>query len=348
MANIKTYMGIQTYMVETDDIEAIPNYICQDLEINDVIVEIKNGKKYVYRVSLKDSDNMHFVNTEISQLIEVIYTKSDNVWAYNKTTTTEIGSVEPTDVVNIVNDAIEDGDVSVDSKLTISGAFILTNEQIEALKVGDSVVHISGSQTEHYMVSYRTDVALMLYGLTGTGKRYHRFVKNGQDWTHESSGSISYNTGKWVHFPDVVVMGANGSSFSLYSYQWDGDLNEYYGALNDRLQNLASMLSAEIPEVVDNDTANQAFVILVPYLNAIGFTNYKAILNLLVFVYATDHTRQLFGSIYESGIYHDLFSDGDETILFNAGGNWCGFTDLQLITELNNETTTLSSIQLTW
>ena len=88
----KVFNSIFPLVVETDDVENLTNVILKDLEVNDVIIEAneENGKN-AYKIIYKNDEEMRFSAVDETSVKVVIYTKSNGVWSYSETKTTELG-----------------------------------------------------------------------------------------------------------------------------------------------------------------------------------------------------------------------------------------------------------------
>lgn len=89
---LKIYTGITQLKVKTDNLETLPNNICEDLSVGDVVILVDGGEEYTYVVSFKlDKDTLCFTNTNAEEVEEVSYGYGESGWEYDKTTTTPLG-----------------------------------------------------------------------------------------------------------------------------------------------------------------------------------------------------------------------------------------------------------------
>jgi hypothetical protein len=93
----KKYIGTNPLYVKTKDITEIDKIICAELNVGDLVVlEDENGEATKsYRVAKKTmADGMHLVFADTEHVEDVVYAYEDNVWVYDETKETELGSTE--------------------------------------------------------------------------------------------------------------------------------------------------------------------------------------------------------------------------------------------------------------
>ena len=80
------YVGIKkgedmpmTYEVE--NIEAIDQNICENLQCGDIVIKNDNGSKHAYKVAYKSADEMSLVYTDHENVEEIYYEKGEEGWA---------------------------------------------------------------------------------------------------------------------------------------------------------------------------------------------------------------------------------------------------------------------------
>jgi hypothetical protein len=86
----KVYKGATPMYVETNDIEHLTPFLCENLNVGDIIQLVDdNGGESNYVVSYKKASEMRISYSDHETAIEIYYVKGSSGWVYSKTETTD-------------------------------------------------------------------------------------------------------------------------------------------------------------------------------------------------------------------------------------------------------------------